>query len=156
MLETSILALTMMDGQLRQLLDRLVRDCREALSLNDFLALAGESVAQWQKAVLRAEKGTFLAVRSYMAVHRLADGRAPVLVSSGDLFRRMRYDPVAKRYMNLLGRRLESRELEQSLCGEHLGFRADVALREPLFCPVPLSDYAVRSARLVQVLEVVG
>lgn len=150
-LDTSILALTMTHLQLRLLLGALAKSSQTSTSLDEFRAQVQSRVAEWQMDTLRAAKTAFLGVKSYEAMRRI--GRKHV--SSGEIFGELHRDPTALHYMRVLGRRLGSEDIEDSLVKENLGVRLATLPHgnEELFCPVSLTDYANRAKRLVQAVE---
>jgi len=149
-LRTSILAFTMTHSHLRQLLNSLVECCQSSNSLEEFLTHADYRISGWQKDVLKVEKKTFLAVRSYWYMRRIGGTH----VGIGEVFQRLERDPVTKEYIKLAGAELRSEALERNVLEQGLGCPAGRTLPgEMLLCPVPLVDFEDREARIIRAVE---
>jgi len=104
----------------------------------------------WQIEVLNAEKSAFLGMKSYEAMKKIKR----MHVSSGEIFSRLYHHWVVKHYMHILGSRLSSKDIEDSLLQEKLGNKlTTLPYGELLFCPVPLIDFKNRAKRLVKAVE---
>lgn len=149
-LDTSILAFTIRHLDLRDLCHALQECCKHSSTIEDFLRRSDDSISRWQEEVLELEKTVFLGVKSYEAMRKI--GRKSVGVS--EIFQKLRWHPTVKHYIRIMGGRLTSHEIEESLLSESLGYQAGRTYDgELLFCPVPLIEFQSRAGRLVRTVE---
>jgi hypothetical protein len=119
-LDTSILAFTIRHLDLRDLYHGLQERCKRSSTIEDFLKRLGDSTSGWQQEVLKLEKTVFLGVKSYEAMRKI--GRKSVGVS--EIFQKLQWHPTVKHYIRIMGGRLTSHEIEESLLSESLGYQA--------------------------------
>lgn len=150
-LETSVLAFTMKHIQLQRVMREIISALRRSGSLTDFRAVAENVVENWQKEVLRLEKGTFIGVKSYEAMLKIH--RPAVAVS--EILKSLLKHPFVGQYLNIIGEKLSVAEIETVLVEQSLGYRAGRTIRtdEPLFESVPCADFKGRGLRLIEAVE---
>ena len=149
-LDTSILAFTIRHLDLRHLCHSLQECCKDSSTIRDFLRNSDDSISKWQEEVLKLEKKVFFGVKSYEAMRKI--GRKSVGMS--EILQKLQRHPTVKHYVRIMGGRLTSHEIEESLLSESLGYQAGRTYDgELLFCPVPLIEFQSRAERLVRTVE---
>jgi len=153
-LETSILAFTMKNIELRTLFNKIPKLLVSSSSLEDFRNTLDEESKTWQKEVLKQEKDTFIGVKSYEAMKKI--NRPAVVV--GEIFDSLLKHPFVGQYLNIVGEKLSSCDIEKILVNESLGCRAGRTIQtdEPLLECVPCTDFKGRGLRLIRAVEGIG
>jgi hypothetical protein len=122
---------------------------QKSSSLGEFRTQAKICVDKWRIDILSAEKSSFLGVKSYEAMRKINRK----YVGSGEIFDKLYRHWVVRQYMGILGSRLNSKDIEDSLLQQRLGSKLKrLPHGELLFCPVPLTDFRNRTKRLVEAL----
>lgn len=149
-LETSILTFTMRHLELRRLLHQISECVRSCSSISDFRKYVDDSIAKWQKDVLKLEKDAFIGVKSYEAMKRI--GRKAIGV--GEIFGELQKHPTVTQYLDIISDKLLVDDIEKSLLQQSLAARLSPTYDgEELFQPVPSVDFKGRGLRLIKVVE---
>lgn len=148
-LETSTLALTALHLQVRRLLDKLLDCPGEASSLEDYRNLVSRRVKEWEEEILQREKTSFVALKSYEAMRRIA---RPI-VSTGQILQELQGDRSVERYFRKLHARVGPGDIEKSLVCENLGYPGEKIRGERMFSPVSYLDFKGRAERMIKAVE---
>ena len=119
-LNTSALACTMKNLELRGLLNEIPDCMTRSASVEEFREDLASSVGSWQKDVMGREKGAFIGIKSYEAMRKIP---RPV-VSVSEIFENLIKHPFVGQYLKIIGEKLNIRDIETSLVGQSLGCRA--------------------------------
>lgn len=148
-IETSFLAFTIRHTEALRLLQNLLDCLSSADDLQDFRDRGTRCVLSWQKYVLELERTVVLAVRSYLAMMKVA--RAHVGV--GEILAHLLKDPLISKYFEKVERELRLEVIANSLTQESLGVRVGRVRGEQLFCPIPLVEFESRCQRRLQAVR---
>ncbi len=150
MVETSILAFTVRNADVRNLFTKALGALDESSSLDAYRGIVERQTRLWQGEVLDLGKNTIVAVRSYEAIRRI--GRPQV--GESEILGRLLHHPTLKRYFTKLGRKLDPEMIERGLLDEGLAIATRlVPTGERIYWAVPLEDFKSRCARRTLALE---
>ncbi len=146
-LQTSILAFTLRHVELRKLFNKILDCISNSSSINDFSLSMDTSIKTWQKDVLKLEKDSFIGLKSYEAMEKFE--RKHVGVS--EILKKLQELQVVKQYLNIIGDKINSSMIEESLINQSLAYKLikTIIEDEVLFEPVPSMDFKVRSLRII-------
>lgn len=149
-LDTSALAFTMRNLELRVLLNDVPESMRGSATVEEFRKDLAARVGTWQKDVMEREKGAFIGVKSYEAMRKIPRQ----VVSVSEIAERLIRHPSVCQYLKIIGEKLDIRDIETCLVGQSLGCRAGrIQTGEALFECVPVVDFKYRSSTLVGAVE---
>lgn len=145
------LAITTSHLQVRQLLDTLADCPRETSSLQDYGNLVDRRVKEWEEKLLKREKTSFVALKSYQAMRRI--GRFSV--STGEILQQLQGDRSVDRYFRKLQAKIRLADIEESLISENLGYAGQKIRGERMFSPVSPADFKGRAERMIAAVEAI-
>ena len=149
-LETSILAFTTRHLDLRKLFHKIQRSVKTSSSLRDYRKSVSELVTEWQKDVFRQEKSVFVGVKSYEAMKKINRTH----VGASEILQRLQKHPFIRQYLKIIGGKLTSDIIEDSLIQQSLASRLSLTYDgEPIFGPIPYEDFKGRGLRLIEEVE---
>ncbi len=146
-LETSILAFTMMHVELRRFFHEIQKCIKEASSLQEYRRLVDRSLIDWQKGALKLERNAFIGVKSYEAMKKINRTH----VGASEILQRLQKHPFVRQYLKIIGGKLTSDVIEDCLIRQSLASRLSLTYDgEPIFEPVPYEDFKGRELRLIK------
>jgi hypothetical protein len=149
-LQTSILAFTLRHVELRCLLNSICGAIVASPSLADFRRSVTDTMAEWQRDVLRLEKTVFVGVKSYEAMRRI--GRQHI--GATEILQRLQKHPVVNQYFKLIGDKVGADGITEALITHSFAARLGATYAgEQLFQPVSPVDFKQRSLRLIHAVE---
>ncbi len=149
-LNTSILAFTMKNLELRGLFNVIPDHVSRSSTVEEFRVGLADGVTSWQKDVMRREKNAFIGVKSYEAMKKI---QGPV-VSVSEIFEKLIKHPFVGQYLKIIGEKLNLTEIEKVLVEQSLGFCAGrIQTGERLFECVPGVDFKHRGLKLIKTVE---
>jgi len=150
-LHTSILAISMRNIKVNNLME-LVLDCmRRSPGLNFYNRSVESCVLQWRARVLESEKAVFVGLKALRAMKQI--GRSPVGLS--ELYGKMLKNKWIKQYLNLINQELDFSIIQDSLLQQ--GFaECQPGMDDTLLYPVMTGDFINREKRIIDEVRRVG
>lgn len=149
-LETSILAFTIRHIQLRNLFHDISLCVRSSSSLRHFSLSVGNSIADWQRRVLKSEETAFIGLKSYETM--IGIGRTHIGMS--EILEKLQKHRIVLQYLKIIGDKIRSDIIETSLVQHGLAFQLKPTYDgESLFQPIPPADFEGSRLRLINAVS---
>jgi len=149
--ETADMAFTIRHVEVRRLLLNLIKCLKESGSLDDYRRKNVSCASSWQEEVLKLEKATTIAVRSYEVMIR--SGRNFVAMS--EILADLNRQAMLKKYFQKIRELIHAQTVLQSLEQESLvAEKSEICTTgETVFVPIPFSDFDGRSLRRLKAIK---
>ncbi|MBM4094388.1 MAG: AlwI family type II restriction endonuclease [Planctomycetes bacterium] len=150
-LETSAMAFTLRHADVRRLFIRLVDCIKECPDTDAWRKETTNCLSNWQREVLKHEKSTMLAIKSYEAIIR--SGRKQVAMS--DILVALNSDRTILSYFEAIQESFYDQIVEQSLLQESLVVETSKLdlTGERFLVPISLADFCSRCDRRRKAIE---
>jgi len=149
-IETSYLAFTLRQIEIRELFINLLDRLSDSRNLANFSKDSQTYVAEWQKKVLKIEKETILALKSYETMVKIRRDH----VGIGEILQRLGKNTFVRWYLARINEEIEHDTIRRSLLQESLACsNGRTHTGEYIISPVPFFDFKSRCERRRKTVE---